>query len=59
MNLFVGLSNVLCLSYSGAWTSYFMDLLSLRLIGEVRARIYVKSTFSRWALSLTIRVVLG
>jgi len=37
----------------GTWPSYLMDLLSLRLVDEVGARNYVRSSLSQWALSMT------
>ena len=38
---------------SGTWPPYYMDLLSLRLVQTVRARINVRSLFSQWAFSMT------
>jgi len=36
-----------CLCYSGTWPSYLTDLLSLRLVGTVGARINVRSSHSQ------------
>ena len=38
---------IYCLFHSGTWPYYLTDLLSLRLVGEVGARNYVKSSFSQ------------
>jgi len=45
---------IYCLFHSGTWLYYLTDLLSLRLVGEVGARNYVKSSFSQWALSMAV-----
>jgi len=37
--------------YSSAWPSCLTDLLSLRLVGAVVVRNYVRSSFSLWMLS--------
>jgi len=45
--------NTHCLSFcSGTRTSYLTDLLALRLVGAVEARIFMSSSFSQWALSM-------
>jgi len=40
------------LSYAGIWPAYLADLLSLRHVGLVLARIYEKSLRSQWSLSM-------
>jgi len=41
------------LFYLGLCPSYLIDLLSLRLIGAVAARNFVRSSFSHWAFRMT------
>jgi len=39
--------------YGGNWPSCLTDLLSMRLVGAVKARNNVRSLFSQWELSVT------
>jgi len=39
--------------YSGTYSSYLMDFLSLRVVGAVRARNFARRSYSWWALCRT------
>ena len=36
------------MNYSGTLSSYLVDLISLRLVGAVGARIRVENSYSQW-----------